>query len=67
VVDVRDWSTARESHPHLCENCQGQAVAAEQQAEAGERERQDQEGYREETEAEQAVQKAGGWFGRRRT
>ncbi|MEU9139505.1 hypothetical protein AB0D33_26705 [Streptomyces sp. NPDC048404] len=54
-------------HPHLRENCQDQAVAAKQQAEAGERERQDQEGHRQETEAEQAAQKAGGRFGRRRT
>ncbi|MER5399826.1 hypothetical protein [Streptomyces sp. NPDC002599] len=60
MVEVRDWSTAREVHPHLCENCQDQAVAAEQQAEAGERERQDQAGHRQE-------QKAGGWFGCRRT
>ncbi|MEV6750522.1 hypothetical protein AB0N21_40460 [Streptomyces sp. NPDC051080] len=27
----RDWSR-RQSHPHLCENCQSRAVAAEQQA-----------------------------------
>ncbi|MCP9213270.1 replication-relaxation family protein [Streptomyces sp. NEAU-Y11] len=60
AVDIRDWSQPRETHPHLCEDCQIWAVAAEQQAEADERERQEQD-------AEQAAQKGGGWFSRFRT
>jgi hypothetical protein len=37
AVDVRDWGRSRESHPHLCDDCQSRAVAAEKQAEADER------------------------------
>ncbi|MGW2050826.1 replication-relaxation family protein [Streptomyces sp. NPDC001858] len=66
AVDVRDWGRGQ-SHPHLCENCQGRAVAAVRRAEADERERQDQERLRLEAEAEQAARKAGGWLGRWRT
>ncbi|MFF4044676.1 hypothetical protein [Streptomyces sp. NPDC001816] len=49
-----------QSHPHLCEDCQSRAVAAQQQAEADERERQ-------EAEEQAAGQKAGGWLSRFRT
>ncbi|MFE3409216.1 replication-relaxation family protein [Streptomyces mirabilis] len=66
AVDRRGWGQSRESHPHLCEDCQSRAVAA-QQAEADERERQEQERLRQEQEAEQAAQKSGGWFSRFRT
>lgn len=62
---TRDWSK-RQSHPHLCEDCQERAVAAEQQADADDRE-QEQEHLRQEREAEQAARKAGGWLGRWRT
>ncbi|MGW0917102.1 hypothetical protein ACWD1Z_36170 [Streptomyces sp. NPDC002784] len=63
-----DWSN-RQSHPHLCENCQDRAVAAQAQAEADERERQEQEQERLSQEAEEqaATQKAGGWLPRFRT
>ncbi|MEV6549285.1 hypothetical protein AB0M57_11290 [Streptomyces sp. NPDC051597] len=57
----------RESHPHLCEGCQDQAVAAEAQAEADKRERQEQERLRREAEEGAAAQKAGGWLSRFRT
>lgn len=67
TVDVRDWDRPRESHPHLCEDCQSLAVAARKQAEAEERERQEQERLRQEQEAEQAERKADGWLGRWRT
>lgn len=67
AVDVRDWGRSRESHPHLCEECQSRAVAAGKQAEADECERQEQERFRQEAEAEQAARKAGGWLGRWRT
>ncbi|MFF3578057.1 hypothetical protein [Streptomyces mirabilis] len=67
AVDVRDWGRLRESHPHLCDDCQSRAVAAEKQAEADERERQEQERLRQETEAEQAARKASGWLGRWRS
>ncbi|MFF4732049.1 hypothetical protein ACFY3M_43675 [Streptomyces mirabilis] len=30
TVDRRDWGQSRESHPHLCEDCQSRAVAAQQ-------------------------------------
>ncbi|MFG2577250.1 hypothetical protein [Streptomyces sp. NPDC048481] len=40
----------RQSHPHLCEDCQDRAVSAEQQTEADERERQEQERLRREAE-----------------
>ncbi|GHE13819.1 hypothetical protein GCM10010339_82220 [Streptomyces alanosinicus] len=63
---TRDWSK-RQSHPHLCENCQDRAVEAEQQAEADERERQEQERLRQEAEEQPAAQKAGGWLSRFRT
>lgn len=63
---TRDWSK-HQAHPHLCEDCQGRAVAAEQQAEADERERQEQERLRQEAEEQAAAQKAGGWLGRWRT
>lgn len=46
---TRDWSK-RQSHPHLCEDCQDRAVAAEQRGEADERERQEQERLRQEAE-----------------
>lgn len=52
-----DWST-RESHPHLCKDCQDRALAAEAQAEADERERQEQERLRQEAEEQAAAQKA---------
>ncbi|MFF2133232.1 hypothetical protein ACFVW1_49475 [Streptomyces olivochromogenes] len=67
AVDLRDWGRSRESHPHLCEDCQSRTVAAGKQAEADERERQEQERFRQETEAEQTARKADGWLGRRRT
>ncbi|WRZ96467.1 replication-relaxation family protein (plasmid) [Streptomyces sp. NBC_01007] len=67
VVDVRDWSQPRESHPHLCEDCQDRAIAAQAQAEADECERQEQEGLRQEAEEQAAAQKAGGWLSRFRT
>ncbi|MGW4758507.1 replication-relaxation family protein [Streptomyces chartreusis] len=67
AVDVRDWGQPRESHPHLCEDCQSGAVAVERQARADERERQEQERLRQEAEAEQAARRAGGWLGRWRT
>ncbi|MEU9546762.1 replication-relaxation family protein [Streptomyces mirabilis] len=67
AVDLRDWGQPRESHPHLCEDCQNQAVAARRQAEADERERQEQEHLRQESEEQAAAQKAGGWLGRWRT
>lgn len=67
AVDSRDWIQPRESHPHLCEDCQDRAVAAAKQADADERERQEQECLRQEQEAEQAAQKAGGWLSRFRT
>ncbi|MEW5659844.1 replication-relaxation family protein [Streptomyces cinereoruber] len=54
----------RESHPHLCEDCQGRAVAAAARAEADERERQEQERLRREAEEQAAAQKAGGWLSR---
>ncbi|MFD5110440.1 hypothetical protein [Streptomyces cinereoruber] len=57
----------REPHPHLCEDCQGRAVAAEQQAEADEREHQEQERLRREAEEQAAAHKAGGWLSRFRT
>ncbi|WP_227026012.1 hypothetical protein [Streptomyces fodineus] len=41
AVDWRDWGQPRESHPHLCGDCQSRAAAAQQQAEANERERQE--------------------------
>ncbi|MEU6444810.1 replication-relaxation family protein [Streptomyces sp. NPDC047046] len=63
---TRDWSK-RQSHPHLCEDCQDRAVAAEVQAEADERERQEQERLRQEAEEQAAAQKAGGWLSRFRT
>ncbi|WEP00677.1 replication-relaxation family protein (plasmid) [Streptomyces sp. FXJ1.172] len=64
---TRGWGE-RESHPHLCEDCQGRAVAAEAQAEADERERQEQERLRQEAEEQAAAaQKAGGWLSRFRT
>ncbi|CAM5553967.1 hypothetical protein SBADM41S_11274 [Streptomyces badius] len=60
-----------ESHQHLCEDCQSRAVAAEQQAKADERERQEQlrrqaeeSAAREAAEAE--AKKNRGLFGRRR-
>ncbi|MFB7635570.1 hypothetical protein ACFC0M_32095 [Streptomyces sp. NPDC056149] len=66
AADTRGWRQPRESHPHLCEDCQSRAVVAEQQAGAAERERQESERQRQEAEAEQAVRKAG-WFSRFRT
>ncbi|WP_406841888.1 replication-relaxation family protein (plasmid) [Streptomyces sp. AHU1] len=59
----RDWSS-HQSHPHLCEDCQDRAIAAEQRAEADEREHQEQERLRLEAEEQTAAQKAGGWFSR---
>ncbi|MGW4995741.1 replication-relaxation family protein [Streptomyces mirabilis] len=67
AVDLRDWGQPRESHPHLCEDCQSRAVVARRQAEADERERQEQEHLRQEAEEQAAAQKAGGWLGRFRT
>ncbi|MET8102887.1 replication-relaxation family protein [Streptomyces sp. NPDC005236] len=67
AVDVRAWNQSRESHPHLCEDCQDRAVAARQRAEADERGRQEQEHLREQAEEEVAPQKAGGWRFRFRT
>ncbi|MGP3992054.1 replication-relaxation family protein [Streptomyces sp. 3N207] len=64
AVDVRDWSQPPESHPHLCEDCQHRAVAAEQQAQADACERKEQERLRKEQEAAQAARKAGGWLSR---
>ncbi|MGC4987415.1 replication-relaxation family protein [Streptomyces sp. DT193] len=61
-----DWSS-RQSHPHLCENCQDRAVAAQAQAEADEREHQEQEHPREHQEAEEAAQRTGGWLSRFRS
>ncbi|GHB29799.1 replication-relaxation family protein [Streptomyces chryseus] len=60
-----------ESHKHLCEDCQSRAVAAEQQAKADERERQEQLRWQaEETAAREAAEaeakKNRGLFGRRR-
>ncbi|MFF5020268.1 hypothetical protein [Streptomyces sp. NPDC001165] len=55
-----------QSHPHLCEDCQSRAVAAQQQAEA-EREGQEQERLCQEAEEQAAGQKAGGWLSRFRT
>ncbi|MFJ5787942.1 replication-relaxation family protein [Streptomyces hydrogenans] len=62
----RGWGE-RESHPHLCENCQARAVAAEARAEADERERQEQERLHQEAEEQAAAQKAGGWLSRFRS
>src|SRR4051794_34499139 len=42
------------SQPHLCDDCQSRAVAAQPQAEADEHERQEQERRRQEAEATQA-------------
>lgn len=67
AVDVRDWSQPRESYPHLCEDCQNQAVTAQQQAEADQRECQEQERLRQEAEEQAAEQKASGWLSRFRT
>lgn len=67
AVGLRDWDRPRESHPHLCEDCQSQAAAAERQARADERERQEQERIQQGAEAEQAARKVGGWLGRWRT
>ncbi|MFE5095947.1 replication-relaxation family protein [Streptomyces sp. NPDC056638] len=64
AVDVRDWDRPRESHPHLCEDCQDRAIAARKQAEADEHERQEQERLRKQVEEEAAPQKAGGWRSR---
>ncbi|MFB6717659.1 MULTISPECIES: hypothetical protein [unclassified Streptomyces] len=64
AVDVRDWDRSRESHPHLCEDCQDRAIAARKQAEADEHERQEQERLRKQVEEEAAPQKAGGWRSR---
>lgn len=64
AVDLRDWNRPRESHQHLCEDCQSRAVAAGRQAEADERERQEHEHLRPEAEAERSARKAGGWLGR---
>ncbi|MFB6901524.1 replication-relaxation family protein [Streptomyces hydrogenans] len=58
----RGWGE-RESHPHLCEDCQTWAVAAEAQAEADERERQEQERLSREAEERAAAQKTG-WLSR---
>ncbi|MFI8888405.1 replication-relaxation family protein [Streptomyces sp. NPDC053813] len=70
VEYTRDWSR-RQSHPHLCEHCQTQAVTAQQQAEARaeehERQEREQERLRQEAEEQAAAQKAGGWFSRFRT
>lgn len=63
----RDWGRWRESHPHLCEDCQRRAAAIQRKAEADEGERREQERLREEEEAEQAARKAGGWLSRFRT
>ncbi|WP_329529624.1 helix-turn-helix domain-containing protein [Streptomyces sp. NBC_01462] len=65
AVDSVNWKRSRESHPHLCEHCQHQTVAAERQAEAAEHERQEQR--LQEQEAEQAAQKTGCWLARFRT
>jgi hypothetical protein len=52
-IEARGWDQPRESHPHLCEECQSRAVAAQQQTVADERERQEQERRRQEQETEQ--------------
>ncbi|MFE2536687.1 hypothetical protein [Streptomyces sp. NPDC059371] len=59
AVDVQDWDRSREPHPHLCEDCQDRAIAAQKQAEADEHERQEQERLREQAEEEAPAQKAG--------
>lgn len=70
AVGYTNWRD-RQSHPHLCEDCQSRAVAAQQQAEADERKRQEQEQeqerLRQEAEEQVAAQKAGRWFSRFRT
>ncbi|MFC8870195.1 hypothetical protein ACFUAC_21525 [Streptomyces sp. NPDC057148] len=58
---TRGWGE-REPHPHLCETCQDRAVAAEQQAEADECERQEQERLRQEAEEHGPGQMTKGWF-----
>ncbi|MBZ6107943.1 hypothetical protein ACF1HU_36200 [Streptomyces olivaceus] len=58
---TRGWGE-RESHPHLCEDCQDRTVAAEQQGEADERERQEQERLRQEAEEHGPGQTTRGWF-----
>ncbi|MFD5634824.1 replication-relaxation family protein [Streptomyces sp. NPDC127077] len=67
AVDVQGWDRSRESHPHLCEDCQDQTVTTVQRADGDERERQEQERLGLEAEEQDAVQKAGGWFSRFRT
>ncbi|MFD9601828.1 hypothetical protein [Streptomyces sp. NPDC059970] len=70
LIGGEPWGK-RQSHPHLCEDCQTRAVTAEQQAEARaeefERQEREQERLRQEAEGRAAAQKAGGWFSRFRT
>ncbi|MFD3612169.1 replication-relaxation family protein [Streptomyces atroolivaceus] len=67
---VRYTHRRPESHKHLCEDCHSQAVAAEQQAKADEREHQAQLRRQAEEaaarEAAEAEKKNRGLFGRRR-
>ncbi|MEU6887923.1 hypothetical protein ABZ918_22415 [Streptomyces viridosporus] len=66
-MESSGWSRPRESHSHLCEDCQSRAVAAQAQAEADERERREQERRRQEAEEPGAARKAGGRLSRFRT
>ncbi|MEU4173280.1 hypothetical protein AB0F46_41380 [Streptomyces sp. NPDC026665] len=63
---TRGWSN-HPSHPHLCEDCQSRAGAAQARVEADERERQEQERLRLEAEEQAAERKAGSWLSRFRT